>query len=202
MEEIKIMEKPEWISWQDVQDCIYHSQLTNVKKGFDMHFGHYTAEQLKNAVGDGFCFVAINEHKQVVGTVSLIITNIKFWWHKGKAGLQGYEGILPAYRGTDIYFDLHNMLETKEKKLGLKVLWATTSEKNKVVIKTCKLNDWKVVQYSPSGKGANYYSYVFAKWIDGCPYKDKHISFMFKLSKIVVKALYKPGKVSRIKFWK
>lgn len=202
MEDIKIIEKPDWITWQQVQDCITIAQKTNNKKGFDMLFGHNSAEQLEKAIGDGYCYVALNADNKVVGTVSLIISNINYWWHKGKAGLQGYEGILPEYRGSDVYFDLHDKIDEKQKELGIGVIWASTAEKNKVVIKACKLQGWKIVQYSPTGKGATYYSYIFARWLNGCPFSEKRISFMFKLSKIVVKALYKPGKILRIYFWK
>ena len=134
MEEIRVIEKPEWVSWEEVQRCIYISQQTNVKKGFDMLFGHITPKELEKAVSNGYCFVALNDSNKVVGTVSLTVSDIKFWWHKGRAGLQCYEGILPSYRGSDVYFELHEHIEKKADELGLNVLWASTSESNKVVL--------------------------------------------------------------------
>lgn len=201
MEEIRIMEKPEWVTWDEVQECIYKAQQTNNKKGFDMNFGHRTGKELCEKVGDGCCFVALNEQNRVVGTVSLKVSDIRFWWHKGKAGFHGYEAVDPKYRGTDVYFDLHAALIAKEKELGLKVLWATTAEKNNVVIKSAVRKGWKQVQYTPNTKGCDYYSVVIAYWRDGCPYSDRTINFMFKLSKMVVRILYKPGRINRFTSW-
>ena len=95
---------------------------------------------------------------------------------------------------------MHAAVMKKEKELGLKVLWATTAEQNKVVLKTSSKAGWKHVQFSPYPIGCDYYSVIIAKWTNKCPYSDRRISFMYNLSKIIVKVLYKPGHVSRFKF--
>lgn len=202
MEQIRVMEKPDWISWDEIQHCIHDAQVTNNKKGFDMHFGHKTGEELQKSVGvNGYCFVVLNENNKVIATVSLKVSNINFWWYKGYAGYHCYEGVLPAYRGTDAYFDMHTAVKQKEKELGLKLLWADTAEQNKVVLKASAKRGWKQVQYTPNTKGYDYYSIIIAKWLDGCPHSDKKIKFMFNLSKIVVKILYKPGHINRFTSW-
>lgn len=201
MEQIRVMEKPDWISWDEVAECIHEAQKTNNKKGFDMKFGHKSGDELKESVGEnGYCFVVLNESNKVIATISLKISNIRFWWHKGDAGYHLYEAVLPAYRGTDAYFDMHIALKKKEKELGLKLLWATTAEHNKVILKAAIRTGWKQVQYSPSAKGCDYYSIIIAKWMDGCPYSERRIRFMFNLSKKVVRLLYKPGRVKRLPF--
>ena len=205
MNEIRIMPKPDWISWDEIQNCIYIAQQTNVKKGFDMIFGHYTGEELKNEIGDGYCFVALDQNNKVVGTLSLIVSSIKLWWHKGQAGLHCYEGILPEYRGSDVYFGLHDIIEEKEKKLGLKVIWATTAEQNKVIINLANKTGWKKVQFAALPKRGKYFSVMLAKWVDGCPHSDTCIRFMYKLSERLVRMKYKVtdnGKTNRFKLWK
>ena len=200
MEEIRVMEKPDWISWDEVQECIHNAQQTNKKKGFDMNFGHQTGEELCRNIGDGYCFVVLNENNKVIGTVSLKIMDVGFWWHKGKAGFHCYEAVDPKYRGTDVYIDMHAALTAKEKKLGIKVLYASTAEKNKVVLKASQRFGWKLVQYT-AFEGCDYYSVLFAEWKEGCPYSDRTINFMYKLSKIVVRVLYKPGRINRFTSW-
>ena len=202
MEQIRVVEKPDWASWDEVQQCIHDAQVTNNKKGFDMKFGHLSGSELKEKIGNGYCFVALNDEKKVVGTLSIILQNIHFWWHKGMASYHCYEGILPQYRGTDVYFDLHDAVEKKESDLGIKVMWADTAEKNKVVLRLIKKKGWKVIRYTPNGKGCDYYSVIFARWVDGCPYSDSLINFMYNLSRITVRVLYKPGKKLRFAFWK
>lgn len=200
MEELRVMEKPDWVSWEDVRKCIYRAQQTNVKKGFDMAFGHLSAEELCEKIGDGYCFVVLNEQNNVIGTVTLKVSNIDYWWYKGEAGYHCYEGIVPEYRGTDVYFDMHAALMAKEKELGIKLLWGDTAEHNSVVLKSVKKKGWKHVQYK-AYRSCDYYSVIFAKWMDGCPYSDETIDFMFKLSRRFVRFVYKPRHVNRFISW-
>lgn len=198
MDEIIVMEKPEWVTWDDVATCLHVGQATNINDGFDQTFGHITSSELECAVSRGHCWVAINADKKVVGTLSLIIGTINYWWYKGVAGLYCYETILPEYRhDTRVYFGLHGKIESFIKQEGLKLVWASTHEKNDKVQMINKKKKWKIVQYSPTGRGSNYYSVIMAKWMDGCPHSERRIKFMFKLSKYVVKFLYKPGKIFR-----
>lgn len=203
MEQIRVMEKPDWISWDEVQQCIHDAQLTNKKKGFDMSFGHKTGDELRKSVGEnGYCFVVLNESNKVIATMSLRVSNIRFWWYKGEAGFHCCEAVLPDYRGTDAYFDMHAAIKRKERELGIKLLWFTTAERNKVVLRTAIKTGCKMVRYA-SFSGCDYYSVIFAKWLDeGCPYSDATIKFMYYLSKIAVKILYKPGHIKRFVFLK
>ena len=195
------MEKPEWVSWDEVMKCIHEAQLTNNKKGLDMKFGHMTGEELRRKVGNGYCFVVLDENNRVIGTTTLKVSYLNYWWHKGEAGYHCFEGVLPEYRGTDVYFNMHAAVKSKENELGLKVLWADTAENNKVVLKVCHLRGWKDMRFT-TYEGCNYYSVVLAKWINECPYNDNLIKIMFKLMKTAVKIVYKPGRVNRFVFWK
>ena len=133
--------------------------------------------------------------------MSLAVTNIHRWWHKGKAGYHCYEGVLPEYRGTDAYFDMHAAVRQKEKDLGLQVLWADTAEQNTVILKASAKSGWKHVWFTPNSRRCNYYSVVMAKWLKECPHSDRKIRTMFFLSKILVKTIYKPGRINRFCFW-
>ena len=191
MDEIRIIPKPDWLSWDEIQECIHAAQLTNNKRGFDMLFGHSTGEKLKESLKEGYCLVALNENNKVVGTLSLKIYDIKFWWHKGKAGLQCYEGILPEYRGSEVYFELHEKLDEIEDELGLNVIWATTSEFNEVVKKLQNKQGWKIVQCIASPRNGDYFSVVMVKWKSKCPFTDRRINLMYKISDKLVRLKYK-----------
>lgn len=208
MEKIRVIEKPDWVSWEHVAECIHVGQATNNKKGFDMEFGHYTAEQLRDNIkgknGEGYTFVALNEQNKVVGTVSLRVDTISKWWHKGRCGYHCEGATLPEYRGTDVYFDLHKLLDEKEDEIGIDVIWGSTSEKNLDVIKIHKKLKWKFVEYNIKPRKRAYFSYVFVKWKKGCPYKDWYINFRFKLSKFIIPIVYKYNgsiKVNRFTNW-
>ena len=173
-----------------------------------MEFGHYSAEQLRNNIngknGEGYAFVALDEQNKVVGTSSLRIDYVNKWWHKGRCGYRCETAILPEYRGTDVYLNLREILNKKEKELKLSVTMAKTSEMNDVVIKINKKLGWKFVEYLPTPWRSDYYSYCFVKWKDGCPYKDWKINLMFKLTKFYVRTVYVYNgtrKVNRFTHW-
>jgi hypothetical protein len=199
MGDIKFMLKPDSVSWDEVQECHRKAHEKNNKKGFQMHAQALTGEDLRKDIGDGFCFVALDEDK-VVGTASLVFSKSKFnWWTRQKVAYTCYDGILPDYWGTDVFFGLDSLRNRYILESGVKIRQCNTAENNKSVIKLCKRGGYKLVQYSATGRGASYYSVIMCKWDDGCPYSDTFCNFMFKLSRFVIKALWKPG--YKFRFW-
>jgi len=83
--------------------------------------------------------------------------------------------------------------------MGIKMIQCNTAEHNKTIIKINEKMGYKLVQFTPTMKGANYYSVTMVKWIENCPFPDWFLKFMFNLSKIVSKTLWKPGYKRR--FW-
>jgi len=201
MSKIQYMLKPDWVSWDDVQECQMKAhEMTNNAKGFHMTVQDYSGEQLKNSFGkDGYCFVALDD-KRVVGVHGLIVFIGSKWWSKGKkVAYHCMDAILPEYQGTDVYLELQALRNKYDKQLGTEIIQFTTAEQNKVIRKIAQKRGAKTVMYSATCKGANYYSVVMVKWVDGCPYSDRYINFMFKLSKYVIKTLWKPG--YKFRFW-
>lgn len=191
MSEIQFMEKPDWVSWEDVCDCIHKANTVNDKKGFHMLFADITPDELKDKLKDGKCFVALHNNK-VVGTTSFIIRDLRKWYLRGKAIYYCYDGILPNYRGTDVYFGLSDIRDKYVRESGVKNHQFHTAEHNKSVIKINKIYGYKLVLLKPTGKGADYYSVTMVRWDNGCPFSDKFLSFMFKLSKLITKTFFTP----------
>ncbi len=198
MSEIQYMEKPDWVSWEDIRECIQTAHQTNKKWGFEMLNSKITADQLAIVLKDARCFVALDDNK-VVGTSSVMIEYKKKWWRYGPVIYYGYDGILSEYRGTDVYFALNELKDKFVKDTGVKVHYFRTAEHNKTVIKINLKYGYKLVQLNPTIKGANYYSVTMVKWDDGCPFPDWFLKFMFNLSKVVSKTLWKPG--YKWRFW-
>lgn len=193
MSEIKFMVKPDWISWDEVQECQCRAHVINNKKGFQMQVQSITGEDLRKGVGDGFCFVALDGNK-VVGTASLMFKKSKIhWWTRETVAYTSYDAILPEYRGTDVFIGLDSLRNKYIRDSGVRIYQCNTAEQNKMVIKLCKRAGYKLVQYSATGKGATYYSVIMAKWKDGCPYSDWFCNLMFNMSKIIIKTIWKPG---------
>lgn len=199
MSEIQYTVKPDWISWDEVQECQRKAQEANNKKGFQMNVQSITGDDLEKGVGDGYCFVAL-DGKNVVGTASLRFIKSRYhWWTKQTVAYTCYDGILPEYQGTDVFIGLDSLRKKYIYDSGIRIRQCNTAEQNKVVIKLCKRAGYKLVQFSATGKGASYYSVIMCKWEDGCPYSDRFCNFMFKLSKLIIKAIWKPG--YKLRFW-
>lgn len=191
MEEIQYMEKPDWVSWDDVRICLNAAHQVNKKGGFEMLNATITTDALTEMVKDARCFVAL-DGKKVVGIACVKILNMKKWFVRDQVLYTFCDGILPEYRGTDVYFGLRKVREAYVKSTGIKIHMFRTSEHNKVVIKLNKKRGFKLVQFHPTPKKiANYYNVTMVKWDDGCPFPDWFLNFMFKLSKIVSKTFFK-----------
>ena len=198
MGDINYLEKPEWISWVDIHECLYKAHSVNRKKGFSMGNVGLSVEELKNKVGDGHCFVAL-EGNRVVGTASLKFFKPKRWWTRKTVAYTLLDGVLPEYRGTDVFWGLDYLRNKYIRDSGVRIRQCNTAEQNKAVIKLCTRGGYKIVQYSATGKGADYYSVIMVLWEDGCPYSDRFCNFMFKLSQIIIRTIWKPG--YKFRFW-
>ena len=189
MDEIQFMEKPDWVSWEEICECIKKANIVNDKKGFHMLFADYSPEKLEEKLQEGKCFIALHNDK-VVGINSYCIHNLRKWYYRGKVIYHSYSAILPEYRGTDVYFGLCALKGQKVKELGIRVHQLNTAEHNKTVIRINTKYGFKSIVFRPTGNGANYYSVNMVKWEDGCPFPDWFLKFMFNLSKFVSKTFF------------
>lgn len=184
MSDIKYMEKPDWVSWEDVIACMRAANEVNYKKGYHMSFSDVTPEKFQEFLKDGKCFVALNGN-EVIGTASYSIRNLKKWYRWGKVIYYSYDGIRPEYRGTDVYFELYNLREKYIKETGIEVYQFHTAINNKMVIRINLKYGYKFVLFRPNPKGHDYYSVTMLKWDKGSPFPNWYLRFMFNLSKFV-----------------
>lgn len=191
-EEIKYMPKPDWVSWADIKECTVKAHSQNAKKGFVMQNQTMSVEEFAEYYKNAHCFVAMKDDV-VIGTSSFIVRKLNKWYAKGYVIYNCGDAIIPEYRGTDVYTDLLALRAKYIEKTGIRVMMFDTAEENKLVQKITMKKGAKKVQLYASPK-TWYYSVVMVKWMDGCPYSDWYCNFRFKLSKFIVKLLWKPGR--------
>ena len=196
MEDIQFMLKPDWVTWQDIKNCMIKAHEPLRKKGVVMQNQTMSVEEFETEYKDTTCFVALKD-KEVVGMCSCKITKVKMWWHKGDIFYSFGDAIIPEYRGTDVYLGLQKIRLDYIKQSGVRVLFFNTEENNKLVQKLNMKKGAKCVKFYASPK-TSYYSVVMARWLDGCPYSDGYCNFRYNLSKFLVKTLWKPGRIVRI----
>lgn len=199
MKEFQYMLKPDWVTWDSIMECINKSHKVNDNRGFHMTNQDMGAGELQKHLQKGCCFVALDE-KKVIGTCSTIIKDGNRWWSHGKKiAYNCLDAVLPEYQGTDVFFELRALRSQYIKEAGVNLIQFNTAEQNKVIQKLALKRGAKYVMFSATGKGASYYSVIMAEWINGCPYPDWYVNFFFKISKYIIKAIWKPG--YKLRFW-
>ena len=197
MDDIKVMPKPDWVSWDDIHELLMAAHKRNIEKGMTMNTTTMSGEDLKKHLGEeGRCFVAFCGD-QLVGTTSVAISIGKKWYDKGKIVSKGaMSAILPKYQGMGILEEMNELRDAYIAEKGVQVMEGDTPEGNMVVRKFVASNGFKEVRYFPASH-QNHFSVYFVKWLEGCPFSDKYIQRKFGISKMLTKLQYKPGKVER-----
>ncbi len=196
MDEIRVMEKPEWISWDDIHELLFAAHKKNIAKGFTMTSALASGEELQKKLGDkGKCFVAFCGDK-LVGTTSVSFFTGHSWYNKGKLVAHSMlSGILPKFQGIGITDDLNKLRDAYIHEMGVKMIHADTAENNKIVRMNAKRNGFiEVSYYAPQ---SDHYSVNFVKWFEGCPFSESVLEKKCKWSEKLTKLQYKPGKIER-----
>lgn len=200
MEEIKVMPKPDWVSWDDIHELLLAAHKKNIDKGITMNATTRTGEGIKRYLGeDGRCFVALCGD-QLVGTTSVRIAVGERWYDEGKIISKGVmSAILPKFQGLGILEEMNELRDAYIAEKGVQVMEGDTAEENVLVRKLVARNGFKEVRFFPA-KNQNHFSVFFVKWLEGCPFSDRQIKRRFNISKFLTKLQYKKGKIERSRF--
>lgn len=183
---IQIIEKSDWVSWDDVHNVLWKAHEKNRENGVFMRYPSLPGEEIKKRIenGNGKMFVAI-DGQNVVGTAAVIIKNVNLWCGKGDYGYLCFASVLPEYSGRGIYKQLYEYREYECRKRGLSRIMFDTNENNTRVVDINIKNGYKKVSF---GHYYDHFNIIFVKWLDGCPYSDFRCRIEFGLQKLKVKA--------------
>lgn len=195
---IQIIEKPDWVSWDDIHNVMWDAHAENREKGIIMSYPSLSGNEIKRKIGEnGKMFVAIEGNK-VVGTLALIKKTGKQWYISGQYGYLCFGAVLPEYSGKGIYRSLYQLAENTAKQMELLVLTRDTNEKNARMLKITKQEGYHYVACIAS---KDHYNIVRAKWLDKCPFPSWYIKMRYLISKLKIKSRYKidpqKGKIKR-----
>ncbi len=197
MDEIKVVRKPDWVSWDTIHEVLENAHKVNKKQGFEMINSHLTGEKLRQKVGDGVCIVALYGDK-VVGTESVSVFTGDRWYSKGKKVAHFcLTGILKKYQGCGIKKMLDDECVKYVREINADLFQANTAENNIAVREGAK-DSMVDVCYDVFRK-TDYYSVFFAGWFNKMPYPLWYVKLRCKLSEIYIKTRYKPGKIERFR---
>jgi GNAT superfamily N-acetyltransferase len=195
---IQIVEKPEWVSWNEIHEVLVKAHASNREQGIIMRKPSLPGTEIEKEIGNqGKMFVALDGNK-VVGTLALIKKEGKQWYNTGKYGYLCFGAVLPEYGGKGIYRSLYQLAESSAKQVGLLVLTRDTNERNARMLKITKQEGYHFVECKVC---KDHFNIVRAKWLDKCPYPSWYIKTRYFISKTSRKIRYKmdpkKGKVKR-----
>lgn len=197
MDEIRVMVKPDWVSWDDIHELLLAAHKKNIEKGIVMNSVTRNGEGIKRYIGEnGRCFVALCGDK-LIGTTSVKIMVGKRWYDKGLTVAKGtMSAILKKYQGLGLLEEMNELRDQYVAEKGCQMLAGDTAEDNTLVRKLVVKKGFKEVRFFPA-ENQDHFSVYFVKWLEGCPFTDNYIRRRFLLSKKLTKLQYKSGKVER-----
>lgn len=192
---MRILRKPDCISWDDLAKCQQRAHESNKEMGVSMQCADYTADDLKNALNNAITLIALDKSDALAGMLSINFVEVKRWWHKGIAAYICYVAVDPMFKGRGIYRLLSKEAEEIIRSKNVNVVYLNTHVNNILAKRTYERDGFKAVRFSP-GSGTDYYSIEMAKWLNGGEDMIK-CKLMFLFTKLIIKLLYKPGKIRR-----
>ena len=183
--DIKICEKPDWVSWDCIHDVIWQAHKTNREKGINMRFPSFSGNEIRERIEDhnGKMFLALCEDI-VVGTEAFTVKKSKLWCGNGNYTYLCFAAVLPEYTGCGVYKCIYSEVERVSKDLGLNRVMFDTHEDNKRIIEIHAKNGFRPVAYKNYG---DHYNIILVKWLDGCPYSEFRCRVEFQKIKFIVR---------------
>ena len=181
---IKIIEKPEWVSWDEIHNVLWRAHEKNRQNGIIMTLPALPGNLIREKIeGHGKMFVALDGEK-VVGTAALAIKQYSLWCGKGSYAYCCFASVLPEYNGKGIYKALDLRREELALSMGLVRIIGDTHENNQHRLDIAKKAGYKFVDYKYY---KNHYNVVMVKWLNGCPYSEFRCKIEFHKRKLKVK---------------
>lgn len=181
---IQIIEKPDWVTWNQIQEVVSAAHKQNWERGVVMLNSKLTGEEISSKLGSmGKMFVALDGEK-VVGTAGFKIKEASLWFGTRNFGYCCFAAILPEYNGKGIYKLLCEVREKFAVSQGVEMMMFDTHERNSHVIQVNKHVGFEFVDYKPCKDHNNV---VMVKWLSVCPYSQKTLALHYWIEKIRVR---------------
>lgn len=183
---IKIVEKPDWVTWETISEVLKKAHQDNRDQGVVMRLPMLSAEEIKNKFGDHDKFFVALDGEKVVGTGAVAIKEYSLWCN-GEDARYAYvcfAAVLPEYSGMGIYKALDLRREKAAREMGVTKIIGDTHERNQHRLDIMMKVGYKFVAYKYCH---DHFNIVAVKWLDGCPYSPMKCKFEFQKDRIRVK---------------
>lgn len=201
---IEVIEKPDWITWEDIRTCIHRAHESNVSRGIEMKTLQYSAQELEERLAKyaikSKVFVALDGNR-LVGTAAVTLEKKHRWCYDGNVAHLHFAAVDPDYRGMNLYGRLSQLRYDFAYENDCKAIEFFTAEDNRRVQEINLSQGFQYVDFiSPSD--SQLYYVLMAKIIGDDKPSPWKAALRFFLKKQKIKFLYKPGHVKRLSFLK
>ena len=179
---IQIVEKPDWVTWDDIKQCLFEAHAQNRAKGINMAHYQWPVERIKDSLGEkGVVLVAL-DGKRLIGTAAIGDKIGKTWYTRGPYAYICFDAVIPEYSGKGIFKLLDSKREQLAKNLGYRTLVFDTHSNNIHRQEIAQKNGYRLVRFFRAAS-KDHYSVVMAKWLDSCPYSKLYCKMQYQRSK-------------------
>ena len=188
--QIRILPKPDWVSWDDIHDVLWAAHEKNREKGLSMRYASLSGDEIRQRIeGRGQLFCAIDNGK-VVATSAIVKKQSKMWYDKAYSDYAYFcfASVLPEYAGMGIYREFYKKREAICKEMGLDRILFDTHEKNARVIEINCKNGFVPVDLKFY---RDHYNIVMVMWLNGCPFPKNLCKVEFYSRVFIRKAIRK-----------
>lgn len=192
---IHIIEKPDWMSWDEIHYVLWKAHAQNRERGMNMAFPALPSEKIREKIeeGHGKMLVALFDGV-LVGTAAIKEKNTILWCGTHRCAYTCFIAVIPEYQRTGVYKSLCKRLEEEALSMRLSYMMFDTHELNHRMISINKKNGYIPVDVSV---WKDHYNVVMVKWLNGCPYPNWYCTIQFLIHKWYRKLRFKPGRVKR-----
>lgn len=180
MGEIKVLEKPANVSWDDVRDAVFAAHAENRSKGIVMKLPGLPGDEIRAFIerGNGKLFVAM-DGERVIGTSAVRVKKVNDWFYNGDTAYLCFVSVLPEYSGKGVYRKLSDAKDEYIEELGFRTVMADTHEKNMRILGILEKQGYKRVGIK---KYDDHFNVIMFNWTDGCPYGSFRLCLGYLLS--------------------
>lgn len=182
---IQIIEKPDWVSWDEIHEVIWKAHEKNRERGVFMRYPSLSGKEIQERIdGKGKMFVVI-VNGEIIGTGAVVAKELTMWCGKGEYAYYCFASVLTEYQGNGIYKELCQRREKEVRDMGLSRILMDTNENNQRELDVARRNSYKAVSLKCY---KNHYNTIMVKWLDGCPYSNFRCVYEYSKRKILLKS--------------
>lgn len=167
---IRIVKKPDYITYEQIQECLDKAHEVNAKKGLNYATQGQSVEKLIEKLKDSVTYVALTPDNEVVATASVQFRKINHWYHNGDIGLLKLVGVLPEYSGLKLATLLLLLLRRFEVQARKVEVMVSDSAEANIAIRNLYLHNGFEIVDCCKYRENNFISVVYAYWFHGCPH--------------------------------